>query len=193
EALRAKLYPKYQVKILYPEPVAPRQNISADDDPSLGPAAAPVTIIMFSDFQCSACAATHPVLKQAIAAYPDKIRFVVRDFPLESIHADAFNAAKAANAANKQGKFFEFIEILYKRQDALDAASLVKYAAEVGLNAKQFELDFNSAATAAEIRRDVEDGESYAVNSTPTIFVNGFRVRTLSPGGFKAAIDRALK
>jgi len=193
QALRAKLYPKYQVKILYAEPVAPRQDISVDDDPALGPATAPITIVMFSDFQCSACAATHPVLKQAIAAYPGKIRFVVRDFPLESIHADAFNAAKAANAANKQGKFFEFIEILYKRQDAMDSRSLAKYAAELGLNTKQFELDFNSAAIAAEVRKDVDDGESYAVNSTPTIFVNGVKIRTLSLGGFKAAIDRALR
>ena len=193
DAFRQKLYVKYQVKILYAEPTAPRQTISTDDDPSTGPVAAPVTIVMFSDFQCSACAATHPILKEAMAAHPGKIRFVVRDFPLESIHANAFRAAQAASAANAQGKFFEYIDLLYKRQDALDAESLKKYAAELGLNVNQFELDFNSARTAAEIRKDVDDGESYAVNSTPTIFVNGVRVRNLSPGGFKAAIDRAMR
>lgn len=193
DAFRKKLYAKYQVKILYAEPLAPRQNVSVDDDPSTGPTAAPVTIVMFSDFQCSACAATHPVLKDAMAAYPGKIRFVVRDFPLESIHVNAFKAAQAAHAANVQGKFFEYIDLLYKRQNALDAESLRKYAGEIGLNVKQFELDFNSAKAAAEIRKDVDDGESYAVNSTPTIFVNGVRVRNLSLGGFKAAIARELK
>lgn len=193
EAFRTKLYTKYQVKVLYTEPPAPRQVISADDDPATGPPLAPVKIIMFSDFQCSACAATHPVLKQVMAAYPGKVRFVVRDFPLESIHADAFAAARAANAAHAQGKFFEYIELLYKNQAAQDPASLRKYAAQIGLNASRFEIDFNSPAVAAEIRKDVDDGESYAVNGTPTIFVNGVRLRTLSAVGLKAAIDKALR
>ena len=168
------------------------QTISVDDDPATGPADAAVTIVMFSDFQCSACSATHPVLKKVMDAYPGKIRFVVRDFPLESIHENGFKAALAAGAANAQGKFFEYIEVLYTHQDALDAASLKKYAADLGLNAKQFELDFNSAKTVAEVRKDMVDGEGYVVNSTPTIFVNGVRVRDLSAESFKGAIDRAI-
>jgi protein-disulfide isomerase len=190
--LNSRLLTKYKVKILYKAPEPLVQNISADDDPATGPADAPVTIIMFSDFQCSACSATHPILKKAMAAYPGKIRFVVRDFPLESIHENGFKAALAAGAANLQGKFFEFIEQLYTHQDALDVISLKKYAAELGLNAKQFELDFNSEKVAAEVRKDMADGDSYLVNSTPTIFVNGVRVRNLSLDGFTAAIDRAL-
>lgn len=191
-ALVGRLAAKYKVSILYKTPDPAVQNISADDDPATGPADAAVTIVMFSDFQCSACSAAHPVLKKVMDAYPGKIRFVVRDFPLESIHENGFKAAVAAGAANAQGKFFEYIEILYKHQDALDAASLKKYAADLGLNAKQFELDFNSAKTAAEVRKDMADGESYVVNSTPTIFVNGVRVRDLSAESFKAAIDRAI-
>ncbi|MEO7539332.1 MAG: thioredoxin domain-containing protein, partial [Pyrinomonadaceae bacterium] len=188
-----KLYSKYQVKILYsaPEPIV--EKVSVDDDPTRGPAAAPVTIVMFSDFQCSACSAVHPVLKAAMVPYADKVRFVVRDFPLESVHENAYRAALAAGAANAQGKFFEYTEILYTHQDALDDASLKKYAAELGLNVKQFELDFNSEKTAAEVRKDMADGESYAINSTPTIFINGVRVRNLSPDGFRAAIEKALR
>ena len=193
DSFRTRLWTKYQVKTLYIAPVAPLQKVSVDDDPTTGPATAPVTIVMFSDFQCSACAATHPVLKETIAAFPGKIRFVVRDYPLESIHENAFKAAQAAGAANAQGKFFEYAEILYKHQDALDTDSLKKYAADAGLNVKQFEIDFNSEKTAAEIRKDVDDGESYAVNSTPTIFVNGVRVRSLSASGFKTAIEKALR
>ncbi len=190
--LNKRLTEKYKVKILYKVPAPLVQAISVDDDPAAGPADAPVTIVMFSDFQCSACAATHPALKKVIDEYPGKIRFVVRDFPLESIHENAFKAALAAGAANAQGKFFEFIDILYKRQDALDTASLKKYAAEIGLNVKQFELDFNSEKMAAEIRKDIADGDAYIVNSTPTIFVNGVRVRNLSAELFRAAIEAAL-
>jgi protein-disulfide isomerase len=127
-----------------------------------------------------------------MAEHPGKIRFVVRDFPLESIHENAFKAALAANAAHSQGKFFEFTQLLYTRQDALDAASLSKYAAEVGLNVKQFEIDSKSEKTAAEVRNDIADGEANSINSTPTIFVNGVRVRNLSLDGLRYALERAL-
>jgi len=192
DAFNKRLNAKYKVSILYKEPGSIAQKISVDDDPAMGPVDAPVTVVMFSDFQCPACSATHPVLKKVIESYPDKVRFVVRDFPLESIHENGFNAALAAGAANAQGKFFEYAEMLYTHQSALDMASLKKYAADLGLNAKQFELDFNSEKTAAEVRKDQADGDAYIVNSTPTIFVNGVRVRNLSSESFKAAIERAL-
>ncbi len=192
DAFGKKLVAKFKPVINYKAPTPIVQKISVDDDPSIGPAGAPVTVVMFSDFECPACAATHPVLKKAIEAYPGKVRFVVRDYPLESIHENAFDAARAANAAHAQGKFFEYSEILYKRQSALDKASLLKYAIEVGLNAKQFELDFNAEKTAAEIRKDQADGDEYIVNSTPTIFINGIRIRDLSSESFRAAIESAL-
>ena len=191
-ALRKRLYEKYSVKVLYKEPEPLVENISVDDDPATGPAGAPVTIIMFSDFQCSACAATHPLLKKAMAEHPGKVRLVVRDFPLESIHANAFRAALAANAAHAQGKFFEYTELLYSRQQALDDASLNKFATELGLNVKQFEIDSKSEKTAAEVRKDIAYGEANSINSTPTIFVNGVRVRNLSLDGLRSAIGRAL-
>jgi protein-disulfide isomerase len=147
---------------------------------------------MFSDFQCPACSRTHPVLKRVIADFPGKVRFVVRDYPLESIHPNAFNAALAANAAAKQGKFIEYAEKLYTNQDSLDKASLTKFAADLGLNVKQFEIDFSDAANAAEIKQDQADGESLGVNSTPTIFVNGVKVHSISASAFRRAIDRAL-
>lgn len=193
DGFRSRLFTKYKVKVFYRPPVAPVQRISVDDDPATGPATAPVTVVMFSDFQCSACSAIYPRLKAAIKEFPGKVRFVVRDFPLESIHENAFAAARAAGAAKAQGKFFEYSEILYSHQDALDDASLKNYAAQLGLNAAKFELDFNSPATAAEIRRDVDDGESYAVNSTPTVFINGVRVREFSPASLVAAIGNALR
>jgi protein-disulfide isomerase len=193
DALRRKLFIKYPVKYSLKEPEPFVQNISVDDDPSQGKPAAPVTIVMFTDFQCPVCSATHPVLKKVMGEFGDKIRFVVRDFPLTQIHEHAFQAAMAANAARAQGKFFEYTELLYGNQDALDSASLKKYAADAGLNPKQFELDLASEKNAAEIRKDVADANTYGVSGTPTIFVNGVKVRRLSAEGFRDAIEKALK
>ncbi|HEX6126003.1 MAG TPA: thioredoxin domain-containing protein [Pyrinomonadaceae bacterium] len=191
--LMNRLFTKYNVRILLTEPTPLVQNVSVDDDPVIGNATAPVTIVMFTDFQCPACSRTHPVLKHAISQYGDKVRLVVRDFPLESIHPNAFDAALAANAARAQGKFMEYGEILYRNQGALERTSLVKYAGALGLNVKQFELDFSDAKTAAEVRKDQADGRSYGIGGTPTIFVNGVKVHKLSLQGLRGAIDRALK
>jgi protein-disulfide isomerase len=119
------------------------------------------------------------------------VRFVVRDFPLEKIHENAFIAARAANAANAQGKFAAYTEKLYTHQDALDRDSLLKYAGELGLNVKQFEIDFSSERTAAEIRKDIADGKTYGIGGTPTVFVNGVSVWPLA-WELRRAIDRAL-
>jgi protein-disulfide isomerase len=192
-ALQKRLFEKYNVKFMLKEPPPIVQNVSVDDDPSRGLATAPVTVVMFSDFQCSACSATHPVLKKVIAEYGDKVRLVVRDFPLVQVHENAMQAARAAGAANAQGKFFEYTEVLYRNQKALDPASLRKYASDLGLNLKQFELDLASEKTAAEINKDIADGNLYGVGGTPTIFVNGIKVRGLTAARFREAIDRALK
>ncbi len=189
---QSRLFAKYTVKLLLKELEPFVQSISTDDDPSQGKSSAPVTVIMFSDFQCSACGAVHPVLKSVLSGYGDKVRLVVRDFPLTGMHENAFRAALAANAANAQGKFFEYIDVLYRNQEALDGASLKKYAASLGLNIKQFELDLSSEKTAAEVRKDMADGANYGIQGTPTIFVNGIKVRRLSTDGFKTAIKKAL-
>lgn len=192
-ALKNKLFAKYKVNVSYKEPEAVAQNISVDDDPSQGAATAPVTIVMFSDFQCSACAATHPVLKNIIAGYKDKVRFVVRDFPLEAIHENAFLAAQAANAANAQGKFFEYTELLYNNQDKLDSTSLKEFATKLGLDRKKFDADLASGKYAEEVRKDMADGMNYSVNATPTIFINGIKIRHNTAEEFKEAIEEGLK
>jgi protein-disulfide isomerase len=192
-ALREKLFRKYNAKFTIKEIAPVVQNISVDDDPAQGKTTAPVTVVMFTDFQCPACAGVHPVLKKVLAEYADKVRFVVRDFPLVQIHENAFQSAIAAGAANAQGKFYEYTEVLYKNQNALDAVSLKKYAADLGLNVKQFEADLANPKIADEIRKDIEDGKRYGLSGTPTVFVNGARVRQLSPEGFRRAVDRALK
>lgn len=188
--LSSRLRKNAQIRWLIAEPTPPVQNVSVDDDPSRGDVNAPITIIEFTDFQCPACAAMHPVLDEIIKSYGNKVRFVVRDFPLNQ-HEWARKAAEAANAANAQGKFFEYIAVLFKNQKALDVSSLKKYATELGLNRAQFDSALDRGVHAAEVQKDIEDGEMHGVSSTPSIFVNGVRLRILSAEALKEAIDRA--
>lgn len=188
--LSARLRKGANIQWLISEPPQPIQNISVDDDPARGETTAPVTIVEFTDFQCPACAAMHPVLEEVLKSYGNKVRFVVRDFPLNQ-HEWARKAAEAANAANAQGKFFEYIGVLFKNQKALDVPSLKKYATEVGLDRARFDAALDRGTYAAEVQKDVEDGEMYGVGSTPTIFINGVQLKVLSPEGLRAAIDRA--
>lgn len=188
-----RLYSKYQVKSSYKRQAPLMEDVAVGSGPSTGSPDAPVTIIMFSDFQCSACSAVHPILKEAMAGYPGKIRFVVRYFPLETVHDHAYRAALAAYAAQQQGKFFEYTELLYKNQSALDDPSLKKYANGIGLNVRQFALDFMSEKAAAAVKKDIFEGENYGIHSTPTIFINGVRARNYSVDGFRDAIEHALK
>jgi protein-disulfide isomerase len=179
------------VQVFLKEPEPPVQVISTDDDPSRGSASAPVTIVEFTDFQCPSCAAMNPVIEEALKSYGSQVRLVVRDFPL-SMHENARKAAEAADAANAQGKFFEYIAMLFKNQSALDVASLKKYASDLGLDRAKFDAALDSGQYAEEVNHDVADGEAYGVDGTPTIFINGVRLRNLTAEGLRAAIDSAL-
>ena len=190
QELSARLRKGANIQWLITEPTPPVQNVSVDNDPSRGDVNAPVTIVEFTDFQCPACAAMHPVLDEVLKTYGNKVRFVVRDFPLNQ-HENARKAAEAANAANAQGKFFEYIALLFKNQKALDVPSLKKYASEIGLDRARFDAALDRGVYAAEVNKDIEDGEMYGIGSTPTIFINGIQLRNLSAEGLREAIDRA--
>ena len=132
-----------------------------------------------------------PILEEVLKSYGNRVRLVVRDFPLQQ-HTNARKAAEAANAANAQGKFFEYAALLFKRQNALDVPSLKKYASEIGLDRARFDAALDSGKYAAEVKHDIDDGQMYGVESTPTIFVNGITLRDLSAEALRAAIDRGL-
>jgi protein-disulfide isomerase len=189
--LREKLKATASVRMLLEEPEPPALNIGTDDDPSRGAPNAPVTLVVFSDFQCPSCGANHPMIEETVNSYGNQVRLVYRDFPL-AMHENARKAAEAANAAFAQGKYFEYAEVLFKNQKALDVASLKKYATEVGLNRARFDAALDSGAYAAEVNHDIADGQQYGVVGTPTVFVNGVRVNNLSDETLRAAIDRAL-
>ena len=190
-ALSERLRKSADLRILITEPEQPVQVINTAGEPARGDVNAPVTVVEFTDFECPACAAMHPVLEQVLPSYGNKVRLVVRNYPLER-HTHARKAAEAANAANAQGKFFEYTSLLFKRQNALDVPSLKKYATEVGLDRARFDAELDRGIHAADVRRDLDDGQISGIESTPTIFVNGVMLLELSPEGLRAAIDKAL-
>lgn len=188
-----KLFQKYKFEFLLKQPVAPVQKIETTNAFSKGNQNARVTVVMFTDFQCPSCSAIHPILQEVINEYGENVRFVVRNFPLVTLHNNAFKAAQAAQAARTQGKFLEYIDILYKNQDKLDVVSLKTYASDLKLNRKQFDLELDSRKHEEIVKKDLADGIFYGVNSTPTVFINGVKLRELSSESFKIAIENGLK
>ncbi|MDW8303917.1 MAG: thioredoxin domain-containing protein [Acidobacteriota bacterium] len=188
---RKSLFSKYNAKIALKD-IAPRQRIQIDESPSKGNPNASVILVMFSDFQCPACATAHPILQEILNRFPNQVRLVVKNFPLER-HKEAFLAAKAAKAAERQGKFFEYIEILYKNQQSLDPNSLKSYAALLDLDIKKFETDLKDKKIAESIEKDISEGKKLAVRATPTIFVNGTKVYNLTVRNLVRAIEKALE
>jgi protein-disulfide isomerase len=180
------------VQIILREPDPPVLAIATDDQPSKGSATAPVTIIEFTDYQCPSCAKSQPVIEEVAKEYGDKVRLVARDFPLEQ-HTYAAKAAEAAEAAREQGKYWEYVALLFKNQNALEVAKLKEYATQVGLDRTKFDQALDSGKFADKIQRDLREGDKLGVNSTPTVFINGKRIRDKSPEGLKAAIEAALK
>src|SRR6267378_61845 len=191
-ALAEKLGSGARVQVLLKEPDPPFLNVGIAGGATRGDANAAVTVIEFTDFQCSACGAMYPIVEEVLKSYGNRVRFVIRNFPLTTVHANAFHAAQAAEAAKAQGKFWEYIDFLFKNQTALDTDSLKKYATQVGLDRKRFDADLDAGKYDATIRRDIEEGEVYGVEATPTFFINGAVLTEYSADGLRRAIDKAF-
>lgn len=191
-AYTAQLRRAASVQTFLREPAPPVYDIATDDQPSRGAANAPVTIVEFTDYQCPTCAAQQPVLEKIVGEYSDRVRLVVRDFPLAQ-HANARKAAEAAEAARAQGKYWEYVALLFANQNALDVPKLKEYAARAGLDRAKFDAMLDSGQFADKVGRDLNDGSRIGVNATPTIFVNGRPLNDRSYEGLKAAIEAALK
>jgi protein-disulfide isomerase len=118
---------------------------------------------------------------------------VFRDFPLNSIHQYAQKAAEASECADDQGKFWEYHDLLYDNQSALDVDSLKGYAAELGLDTATFNDCLDNGKQTAEVDKDSEDARSYGAPGTPVFFVNGELVWSQSYSAFSQIIGQALE
>jgi len=159
-----------------------------------GPADAPVTILEYSDFQCPYCKLAAETIKQVLAAYPDKVKLIYRNFPLTTVHADAQYAAEAAECAGDQAKFWEMSDALFAHQDKLDANSINNYARTLGLDAKKFGDCLSSGKFKTKIAADIKSANDYGISGTPSFFAGDqFVGASATLDDFKALIDQQLK
>jgi protein-disulfide isomerase len=191
-ALANKLRGGSKLKIFLKEPDPPLLNVDIASGATRGDPNAAVTVIEFTDYQCSACGGMYPVVEDVLKSYGNRVRLVIRNFPLTQAHPNAFHAAQAAEAAKAQGKFWEYIDFLFKNQNALDDDSLKKYATQVGLDRKRFDAELLEGKYDAIIRRDMDDGEMFGVEATPTFFINGAVLTDYSAEGLRTAIEKAF-
>jgi protein-disulfide isomerase len=170
-------------------------RVSADDrlvrdgEPMLGPANAPVTVVLFCDFQCPYCADAQPVVNRLLSTYPSDMRLVYRHFPVERVHADAGRAAEASVCALEQGRFWDMYRSMLANQSQLDLSGLIRQAGDIGMDSQAFARCLESGQHRAEWRRDQTDGMSLGVSGTPTFFVNG----TFIEGADFQKLDTAIR
>jgi protein-disulfide isomerase len=168
------------------------QEINVTGSPFKGAANAPVTIVLFTDFQCPYCARIVPVLNELLEKNKGKVKLVFKNYPLPN-HQFARKAATAALAAGKQGKFWEYHDRLFQNYNRLNDQVVQEQAQQLGLDMQKFEKDMNDPQIMQVINQDYQDGAKAGVRGTPTIFVNGSLLRNTSLEGFQAAIDKELE
>lgn len=171
-----------------------RVQVDTDDDPSLGPADAPVTIVEFSDFNCPYCRAwNQQVFRPLLDSYPDQIRFVYRDFPIVGGGSIGLSAAQAANCAAEQQAYWEYHDALFSGTYSLDQNGYLAAAESLGLDPDALSACLESGRNANEPRADLRYGASLGVTGTPTFFINGIPLVGAQPlSSFAEVIDSEL-
>jgi protein-disulfide isomerase len=175
------------------EPVSEQiEDVSVGATQVRGPSSAPVTIVIFSDFECPFCSKVEGTLRSLEEQYKGKLRFAFRNHPLP-FHEHARLAAKASLAANEQGRFWEYHDALFAHQDKLDRASIERYAAELGLDMPRFRAALDEGVLDAAIDADADEASRLHIQGTPTFFVNGRRIIGAQPlAAFREVVDKAL-
>jgi protein-disulfide isomerase len=161
--------------------------------PAKGPSDAPVTLVVFSDFECPHCSRAAATVKQIEEEYKGKLRVAFKHQPLTQ-HPSAKIAAAASMAAHEQGKFWEMHDKLFNQQTALNRAALEKYAQELGLDMGKFKAALDSNKYDEYISQDSAQGTQLGASGTPTFFINGRQiVGAKPPEVFRRVIDEELK
>jgi protein-disulfide isomerase len=154
-----------------------------------------VTLVEYGDYQCPFCGQYYPILKQVQQEFNDQIKFQFRNFPLVSIHQNAFAGARAAEAAGLQDKYWEMHDLLYENQvtwsEGRDPNSYFEqYAKQLGLNLAQFRQDYASSEINDLINADMAEGNRLKITGTPTFFLDGKQVQV---GQDVTAFEKVIK
>ena len=171
--------------------------------PQKGPKNAPITIILFEDFQCPYCRKLTANIEGLIQQRPEDVRVAWYNFPMHTdcnktglkkdMHPRACVAAKASHCAHEQQKFWPMHDILFQRSAKLSNTDILKYADEIGLNKDTFVSCMKSAKTQAKIEKDAQIGSEHGVSGTPNFFVNGRKLAGAQPIEALVAVVDALK
>ncbi len=153
---------------LLEDPVA----IPIDGAPFIGPKAARVTLVEFSDFQCPYCAQAVVKLNAVLKAYPSQVKLVFKQYPLD-MHSQAALAAAAALAAHRQGKFWQLHDAMFADRTHLSRKTILAMAGSIGLDTRRFEQDWDSAAVKQAVANEQAEGDKAGVEATPTVFIDG--------------------
>ena len=155
-------------------------KLKTDGQPSFGPANAPVTLVVFSDFECPFCKEEASVLRENVAmTFPDKVRVYFKDFPLDSIHPWARTASIAGRCVYKQNPaaFWDYFDWAYQNQEQITAdnisAKMQQFAMDKNLDGVQLGRCVDTKASEPDVDRNVADGHVLQVSATPTVFLNG--------------------
>ena len=161
--------------------------------PVTGQANAPITLVEFSDFQCPYCSKAVIEINATLKAYPNDVRLIFKQYPLDSHPAAAISAA-AALAAHAQGKFWPMHDVMFANRQRLSRQAILGWAKDIGLDIKRFTADLDSDSIRKTVLRDQADGNKAGVEGTPTVFLNGQKYNgDLAPDAIKPVIDGELK
>ena len=142
-----------------------------DNDHVLGSLSATLLMMTYGNYPCPQTGTAHDALQNLRVSLGDQLCFVFRHFPDVDSYPQSQKTAETAEAAGSQGKFWEMHNKLFDNRDALDDASLVQYADELGLDINRFLQDLANHAHLTRIRADVDSGQQYGVSKTPTFFI----------------------
>jgi len=155
---------------------------------------APVSIVLYGDYESDACAKANHVINELIDEYEGKLRYNFRHFPLTQIHQKAQKAAEAAVAAVQEGKFWEMHEVLFQKKRGLGTITLKEYAKEVGVTNKKFLETLVNSTFSWEVRADLLEGLDKGVRDVPAVFINGEKFEGKpTHDGLKKSIEEVLK
>jgi protein-disulfide isomerase len=168
-----------------------RFRVEVGDSPSRGPADAPVTIVMFSDFECPYCEEAFKTVAALEKQYAGQIRFVYKAMPLNN-HEHALLAALVGHSAQTQGKFWEYHDLVFSGR-GIDPETIQGYAAQVGLDLEQVRRELDSLTHASAVRKDLRAAKRLKLTSTPVFFINGRMLPGARPKHiFEHMIDQEL-
>jgi protein-disulfide isomerase len=159
----------------------PRVTVGFDPARVRGNPKAKVMIVEFSDFQCPFCGQVEATLKSVLAKHTDTVALAFRDMPIAQIHPMAMGAAEGGRCAGEQGKFWEYHDLLFADQGALDQNGLIAKAQKLQLDVKQFDSCVSSEKYKAQILQDNQEGLRAGVSGTPGFFINGIFISGALP------------